>query len=88
MESIRRNLLKANKCDSLSKEQYSYESWVLGNIKGMVSFWADENNLRGEPMTGHQLVAWKKEVFKRIQELDKIFKECDEDLAKRRGWDK
>ena len=88
MESIRRNLLKANKCDSLSKEQYSYESWVLGNIKGMVSFWADENNLRGEPMTGHQLVAWKKEVFKRIQELDKIFKECDEDLYKRRGWDK
>ena len=87
MDSIKRNLLKANKCDSLSKEQYSYESWVLGNIKGMVSFWADENNLRGEPMTGHQLVAWKKEVFERIKELDKIFKECDDDRKKKRGWD-
>ena len=87
MDSIKRNLLKANDCDSLSREQYSYDSWVLGNIKGMVSFWADENDFRGRKMTGHQLVAWKKEVFERIKELDKIFKECDDDRKKKRVWD-
>ena len=87
MDSIKRNLLKANDCDSLSREQYSYESWVLGNIKGMVSVWADEHDFNGRKMTGHQLVAWKKEVFERIKELDKIFKECDDDRKKKRGWD-
>jgi hypothetical protein len=28
-------------------------------------------------MNGHNLVRWKKEVYSRIQELDKIFKEDD-----------
>ena len=41
----------------------------------MVSFWADENDFSGRKMTGHRLVAWKKEVFEKIQELDRIFKE-------------
>ena len=75
MNSIRRNLRRAKESEPLSREQFSYESWVLGNIKGMVSFWADENDLRGNKMTGHQLVAWKKEVYRKIQELDQIFKE-------------
>ena len=87
MDSIKRNLLKANDCDSLSREQYSYESWVLGNIKGMVSYWADEYTLDGRKLKGQDLVRWKKEVFARIQELDKIFKECDDDRKKKRGWD-
>ena len=75
MNSIRRNLRRAKESEHLSREQYSYESWVLGNIKGMVSFWADENDFSGRKMTGHRLVAWKKEVFEKIQELDRIFKE-------------
>ena len=75
MESIRKNLKRAREAPALSREQYSIESWMLGTIKGMVSFWADENDFRGRKMTGHQLVAWKKEVFERIKELDRIFKE-------------
>ena len=75
MESIRRNLKKARESDPMSREQYSYDSWNLGLIKGMVSYWADEHTLRGDKMNGHDLVRWKKEVFRRIQELDAIFKE-------------
>jgi hypothetical protein len=79
MDSIKRNLLKANKCDALSREQFNHESWALGVIKGMVSYWADENDFRGRPMKGHQLVQWKKEVYDRVKELNEIFKEVDED---------
>ena len=81
MNSIRRSLKKAREADPLSREQYSYESWALGTLKGHVSFWADEHDFRGNKMKGHQLVQWKKEVFERIQELDAIFKE-DEKLRK------
>ena len=81
MESIRRNLKRAREADSLSREQYSIESWVLGTVKGMVSFWADEYTLRGDRMKGQDLVRWKKEVYARIQELDQVFKE-DEKLRK------
>ena len=77
MDSIKRNLLRAKECAPMSREQYSYESWVLGNIKGMVSYWADEYTLDGRKLKGQDLVRWKKEVFDRIQELDKIFKEVD-----------
>jgi len=47
----------------------------------MVEFWADEYTLNGDKMKGQTLVRWKKEVFARIQEMDKIFKE-DEKLYK------
>ena len=75
MESIRNNLKRAREAEPMSREQYSAESWALGTLKGYISFWADENDFRGRKMTGHQLVAWKKEVFERIKELDRIFKE-------------
>ena len=81
MNPLIRTLRLARESESLSKEQYSYESWALGTIRGMVSFWADEYTLNGEKMTGQTLVRWKKEVFRRIQELDEIFKE-DEKLSK------
>ena len=75
MESIRRNLKRARESDPMSREQYSYDSWNLGVIKGMVSYWADEYTLNGEKLKGQDLVRWKKEVFHRIQQLDAIFKE-------------
>ncbi len=75
MNSIRQSLKRAREAEPLSREQYSAESWALGLIKGCVSFWADEYDFRGRKMTGHQLVAWKKEVFEKIKELDRIFKE-------------
>ena len=78
MESIRRNLIRAREAEPMSREQYSLESWALGTLKGHVSYWADELDFRGNKMTGHQLVAWKKEVFDRIKELDKIFKEVSD----------
>ena len=81
MNPLIRTLRLARESESLSKEQYSYESWALGTIRGMVSFWADEYTLRGDKMQGHNLVRWKKEVYDRIQELDEIFKE-DEKLKK------
>ena len=81
MESIRINLKRARDSDPMSRQQYSYDSWNLGLIKGMVSFWADEYTLRGNKMKGQDLVRWKKEVYSRIQELDAIFKE-DEKLKK------
>ena len=79
METIRRNLKRAREADALSKEQYSIESWILGTVRGMVSFWADEYTLRGDKMKGQDLVRWKKEVYSRIQELNEIFQE-DEKL--------
>ena len=75
MNPLIRTLRLAREAESLSKEQYSYESWALGTIRGMVSFWADEYTLRGNKMKGQDLVRWKKEVYSRIQELDQIFKE-------------
>tara|TARA_R100000963_G_C4610453_1_gene81062 strand:+ start:290 stop:544 length:255 start_codon:yes stop_codon:yes gene_type:complete len=81
MDSIKRNLKRAREAPALSREQYSIESWMLGTIKGMVSFWADEYTLRGDKLKGQDLVRWKKEVYSRIQELDAIFKE-DEKLKK------
>ena len=81
MNNIRRTLKLAREADPLSRKQYSYESWALGTLKGMVSFWADEYTMSGRKLKGHDLVQWKKEVFERIQELDAIFKE-DEKLRK------
>ena len=78
METIRRNLKRASEADALSKEQYSIESWILGTVRGMVSFWADEYTLRGDKLKGQDLVRWKKEVYARIQELDAIFKEDEQ----------
>jgi hypothetical protein len=74
MNSIRRNLLRANECDAMSREQYSYESWVLGTIKGMVSILADDTH-RGEKLKGHHLNKWAKHVLKRVQELNEVFEE-------------
>ena len=81
MESIRRNLKRARESEPMSREQYTAEAWALRTLMGHVSYWADELDFRGNKMTGHQLVAWKKEVFDRIIELDKIFKE-DSDAKK------
>ena len=81
MNPLIRTLRLAREAESLSKEQYSYESWALGTIRGMVSFWADEYTLDGRKLKGQDLVRWKKEVYARIQELDEIFKE-DEKLRK------
>ena len=78
METIRRNLKRAREADALSKKQYSIESWILGTVRGMVSFWADEYTLRGDKLKGQDLVRWKKEVYARIQELDAIFKEDEQ----------
>jgi hypothetical protein len=52
MNSIRRNLKRAQEAEPMSREQYMTESWVLGTIKGMVSIWADDT-YRGEPLKGH-----------------------------------
>ena len=84
MNNIRRTLKLAREADPLSRKQYSYESWALGTLKGMVSFWADEYTMSGRKLKGHDLVQWKKEVFERIQELDAIFKE-DEKLRKEKN---
>jgi hypothetical protein len=65
----------------MSREQYSFESAALTSIKAMVDFWADEYTLNGDKMKGQNLVRWKKEVFARIQEMDKIFKD-DEKIRK------
>tara|TARA_R100001594_G_scaffold3055_1_gene11750 strand:+ start:92 stop:334 length:243 start_codon:yes stop_codon:yes gene_type:complete len=78
MDSIKRNLKNAREADYGKKEVYL--SSVLWTIRGMVEYWADENTLSGRKMTGHNLVRWKKEVFKRVQELNDIFQE-DEKLG-------
>ena len=81
MNYIKKMLRFAREHDYWSPEAKSYESYALSSIKAMVDFWADEYTLRGDKMQGHNLVRWKKEVFARIQEMDKIFKE-DEKLYK------
>jgi len=77
MDFIKRMLRLAREHDSWSPEAKSYESNALTSIRSMISFWADEYTLRGDKMNGQNLVRWKKEVYSRIQELDKIFKEDD-----------
>lgn len=77
MTFLERMLRLAREHDAWSPEAKSFESNALTNIRSMISFWADEYTLRGDKMSGHRLVAWKKEVYSRIQELDKIFKEDD-----------
>ena len=81
MNFIKRMLRLARESEPYSSEQKSFESSALTSIKAMVDFWADEYTLSGDKMQGHNLVRWKKEVFRRIQELDEIFKE-DERLRK------
>jgi len=75
MESIRRMLKRSRESQIGSREQYSCESSALWTIRGMVEFWADEYTLRGDKLKGQDLVRWKKEVYSRIQELNKIFQE-------------
>jgi len=81
MNFIKRMLRLARESEPYSAEQKGFESNCLTSIKAMVDFWADEYTLNGDKMKGQNLVRWKKEVFHRIQELDKIFKE-DEKLSK------
>ena len=81
MNYIKKMLRLAREHDSWSCEAKSYESYALSSIKAMVDFWADEYTLNGDKMNGQNLVRWKKEVFARIQEMDKIFKE-DEKIRK------
>ena len=81
MDFLKRMLRLARESEPWSNEQKSFESNALTSIKAMDNFWADEYTLRGDKMTGHNLVRWKKEVYARIQELDEIFKE-DEKLRK------
>tara|TARA_R100001244_G_scaffold8410_1_gene10596 strand:+ start:653 stop:889 length:237 start_codon:yes stop_codon:yes gene_type:complete len=75
MNTIRNNLRRAREAEPMSKESYQYDSWNLGTIKGMVSYWADLHDHHGEPLNGHQRNNWAKDVLKRIIELDEIFKE-------------
>jgi len=81
MNFLKRMLRLARESEPMSREQYSFESSALTSIKAMVDFWADEYTLRGDKMNGQNLVRWKKEVFARVQEMDKIFKE-DEKIRK------
>ena len=81
MDFLKRMLRLARESEPYSAEAKSFESNCLTSIKAMVSFWADEYTLRGDKLKGQDLVRWKKEVYSRIQELDKIFKE-DEKLRK------
>jgi hypothetical protein len=74
MNSIKRTLKLAREAEPMSREQYSYESWALGTIKGMVSIWADDT-YRGEPLKGHNRNRWAKEVLERIKELHQVFEE-------------
>ena len=71
METIRRNLKRAREAEPMSRESYSYDSWNLGVIKGMVSYWADTTFCRGKREENE----WAKEVLGRLKELDRIFKE-------------
>jgi hypothetical protein len=79
MESIKRNLKRSRESDYGKKE--FFESSILWTIRGMVEYWADEYTLSGRKLKGQDLVRWKKEVYSRIQELNKIFQE-DEKLRK------
>jgi hypothetical protein len=81
MNFLKRMLRLSRESEPMSREQYSFESSALTSIKAMVDFWADEYTLRGDKMNGQNLVRWKKEVFARIQEMDKIFKD-DEKIRK------
>ena len=74
MNFIKRMLRKARESEVMSREQYSYESCALTSVKALVSIWADDYH-RGEPLKGHNRVRWVKDVYARIQELDKIFEE-------------
>ena len=74
MDFIRRMLKRARESDIGSRDQYYYESAALTSLKSMVSIWADDYH-RGEPLKGHDRVRWMKSCYARIQELDKIFKE-------------
>jgi len=80
MSFIRRMLKRARESEVGSRDQYFFESAALGTVKGMVSIWADDFH-RGEKLKGHHLNRWAKDVLKRVQELDEIFKE-DEKIRK------
>jgi len=80
MDFIKRMLKHARESDIASRRKADYESYALYSLRGMVSFWADDYH-RGEKLKGHNKVRWMKEVYARMQELDKIFKE-DEKLYK------
>jgi hypothetical protein len=77
MWMIRKNLKRARESEPSSRESYQYDSWNLGTIKGMVSYWADLHDRNGEPLNGHQRNNWAKDVLRRIIELDEMFKEDD-----------
>ena len=81
MKFVKRMLKLAREEDSWSPEAKGYEASALMSIRGMVEFWADEYTMSGRKMKGQDLVRWKKEVFRRIQELNEIFQE-DEKLRK------
>ena len=71
MDIIKRTLKRASEAEPMSFEQYSAESWALGTLKGMVSYWADTEWCHGK----RQENEWAKEVLSRIKELDRLFKE-------------
>ena len=80
MDFIKRMLKRARESEVMSREQYNYESACLTSVKALVSYWADDYH-RGEKLKGHHLNRWAKDVLKRVQELDEIFKE-DEKIRK------
>jgi len=74
MDFVKRMLKRARESEVMSREKANYESAALWSIRGMVSIWADDYH-RGEKLKGHNLNKWAKDVLKRIQELDELFKE-------------
>ena len=74
MDFVKRMLKRASESDIGSRDQYFFESSALGSVKAMISVWADDYH-RGEPLKGHDRVRWVKRCYARMQELDKIFKE-------------
>ena len=61
----------------MSREQYNNESACLTSGKALVCHWADDYH-RGEKLKGHNRVRWMKNVYARIQELDKLFEENED----------
>ena len=76
MNFVKRMLKRARESDYGSRQQYMFESSALNSVKAMVSIWADDYH-RGEPLKGHHKVRWMKDVYARIQELNKVFEEAE-----------
>ena len=77
MDFVKRMLKRASESEVGSRDQYFFESAALTSIRAMISIWADDHH-RGEPLKGHDRVRWVKEVYGRLQELDKILNQRED----------